>query len=211
MKKDDFLVVITTASVLSFVFCNFFILFKRSLFDGFTFDSSNFLLPILYISSDLIQEIYGYKKSRLVARITIAGQLIFAILCFSSLKFFNIMWLDDAGNEIIKQNILGSIASTITIASIIAYYVGDFVNDVLFKKLNNNKDSLIDYGKRAFTSSLAQKIVDAIIFNLILISLPNSEFTFKFILIPILLEILFEILFLPVSHKFVMRIKHNLK
>lgn len=207
MKKENFLIILICMSTISYIFCNFFILFKRDLIAGFTFDISNFLFPILYISSDLIQEVYGYEKSRLAAKITIGGQLIFAIFCFFTAQYFSINWLDEEGNKIIRDNILSSIASTITIATIVSYYLGDWVNDIIFAKLNNNKNTFIDYSKRSFISSLAQKLFDAILFNLILIFLPNSNFTFKLVLIPILLEIILEFALLPINHKVVMKIK----
>lgn len=211
MKKDDFLVIVICMNSLSYIFCNFFILFKKDLFNGFTFDISNFLFPFLYISTDLIQEIYGYKKSRLTAQITIASQIIFALFCLFSIKYFNITWLDKESNQIIKENILGSIASIITVASIISYYLGGLTNNLIFAKLNNMKDSFIDYSKRAFISSILQKLVDSFIFNLILITLPNSNFTLKLVLIPIILELLIEFIFLPINHRIVMKIKNILK
>ena len=210
MKKDNFLIVVMVTSILSYIFCNFFILFKRTLINGFTFDISNFLFPILYITSDIIQEIYGYEKSRLAGKLTIIGQGIFALFCFISMKYFSIIWLDENDNKIIAENILKSIASVITVASIISYYIGDWVNDIIFQKLNNNKDSLKDYGKRAFISSIAEKIIDATIFNLLLIFLPESDFTFKLVLIPILIEILVEFIFLPINYKIVIKIKRLL-
>ena len=63
MRKENFLIILTCLSTLGYIFCNFFILFKKNLVAGFTFDISNFLFPFLYISSDLIQEIYGYEKA----------------------------------------------------------------------------------------------------------------------------------------------------
>lgn len=208
MKKDNLLIILICMSTISYIFCNFFILFKKDLVAGFTFDISNFLFPFLYISSDLIQEIYGYEKSRLSAKITMVGQIIFAIFCFFSMKYFNIAWIDFESNKIIKDNILANIASVITVASVVSYYIGDWVNDIIFAKLNNNKNNFIDYSKRAFLSSVAEKFVDAAIFNLFLIFLPNSNFTFKLILVPIILEILVEFIFLPLSHKIVMTIKN---
>ena len=209
MRKENFLIILTCLSTLGYIFCNFFILFKKNLVAGFTFDISNFLFPFLYISSDLIQEIYGYEKSRLSAKITISGQLIFAIFCFFLAKYFSITWLDYNENNIIKENILNNIASIITVASIISYYVGDWINDIIFAKLNNNKNDFINYSKRSFISSIAEKFVDTTIFNIFLILLPNSNFTLKLVIIPIIIEIFVEFALLPLNHKVVMKIKNS--
>ena len=128
-----------------------------------------------------------------------------------SAKYFSITWLDYNENNIIKENILNNIASIITVASIISYYVGDWINDIIFAKLNNNKNDFINYSKRSFISSIAEKFVDTTIFNIFLILLPNSNFTLKLVIIPIIIEIFVEFALLPLNHKLVMKIKNSVR
>ena len=86
-------------------------------------------------------------------------------------------------------------------------YPGERDINILFTGDYNNKNTFIDYSKRSFISSLVQKLFDAVLFNSILILLPDSNFTFKLVLIPILLEIILEFALLPINHKVVMKIK----
>jgi uncharacterized PurR-regulated membrane protein YhhQ (DUF165 family) len=177
---------------------------------GLSFDIVCVLYPMVYITSDMIQEIYGYEASRLAGKLTAIAQLIFAVLCFITIEFFDIIWLDENSNQIIKVNVLANIASGITIASIISYYVGDWVNDIVFNKLHNEKNDFKSYGKRAFISSFAEKFVDTPVFYIILALLPGSEFTFKMVVIPVVIQISVEFCLLPLNYKIVMFAKNKI-
>lgn len=63
-------------------------------------------------------------------------------------------------------NILGN-TPQIAIASIIAYWFGDFANDKVFQTMKKHRSSEKWFGIRAVVSSLAGKYVDGFIFTFI--------------------------------------------
>ena len=97
-------------------------------------------------------------------------------------------------------HILGS-TPRVAFASVFAFWVGDYVNDVIFKKLKE-RDGEKRFGLRAILSSLAGKYVDGAIFTLIGLSfLPMSTKINMIINCPFV-QVCIELLLLPVTYLF---------
>ena len=85
--------------------------------------------PITYILSDVFSEVYGYKWSRITASWAFVGTTICSL--FFALMIAmpgNAAW--DKQDQLI--NILGN-TPQIAIASVIAFWFGDFANDKVFQ------------------------------------------------------------------------------
>ncbi len=100
------------------------------------FDSGTLLFPISYIFGDILTEVYGYKQSR---RVIWAG---FGAAVLMALTFWlvGLMPGEAAWQEYAGQNaynaILGGVASGgIVIASLTAYFVGEFSNSMVLAKI----------------------------------------------------------------------------
>jgi uncharacterized integral membrane protein (TIGR00697 family) len=100
------------------------------------FDSGTLLFPISYIFGDILTEVYGYKQSR---RVIWAG---FGAAVLMALTFWlvGLMPGEAAWQEYAGQNaynaILGGVASGgIVIASLTAYFVGEFSNSMVLAKM----------------------------------------------------------------------------
>ena len=129
-----------------------------------SFDAGTLLFPISYIFGDILTEVYGYKSSR---RVIWAG---FSMLAMTSLVFalVRIMpgetgWQHTAGQAAYDQ-ILGGISSGgIALASLGAFFAGEFSNSYVLAKLK-----LRTRGRwlwmRTIGSTLVGEAIDSLIF-----------------------------------------------
>lgn len=178
---------------------------KILLFWKFTFDGGTLLFPLSYIFGDVLTEVYGYKKSRKV----IWTGFFCAGLMSLVLMIVNI--LPPAGDWLYQEdfnNILGQ-APRVVLASLIAYFAGEFSNSYILAKLKVFMD-----GKklwvRTISSTLAGEMIDTLIFVFIafygilpiglLLTVFVSNYIFKCGV---------EILFTPATYKIVRFLKKN--
>lgn len=126
-----------------------------------TMTGAVFIFPITYILSDLVSEVYGYRWSRLTCYFGFAANL-FAALVFSAViqSPAPSYWQ----NQEAFQTVLGS-TPRVLVASLLAFVIGDFVNDQIFAKMKRKyPDSIKGFGARAIFSSLMGELVDSLVF-----------------------------------------------
>lgn len=116
----------------------------------FVFDAGTLLFPLSYIFGDILTEVYGYKQSRKVV------WMGFAMALLMSLVFIIVGKLPPAadwGNQAAYDTILG-LTPRIVIASLIAFFVGEFSNSYILAKLK-----IITQGKRLWMRTIGSTIV----------------------------------------------------
>lgn len=126
-----------------------------------TMTGAVFIFPITYILSDVFSEVYGYKWSRFTCYMAFAMNL-FMVIVFSLVTItpHPDYW---TGQEAF-QTVLGS-TPRVLVASLLALVVGDWANDIVFKKLKDKHEGeLKGFGFRAIVSSLCGELVDSLIF-----------------------------------------------
>ena len=160
-------------------------------------DAGTILFPLSYIFGDILTEVYGYKKAR---QVIWTG---FLSLILMSLVFFVVGFLPAAQgweNQEAYDLILG-IVPRIAIASMIAYFAGEFSNSYLLAKMK-----IMTKGKMLWTrtigSTMAGQAVDTVLFTIIafygvlpfdvFIALVVSNYVFK---------VGVEVAFTPVTYK----------
>lgn len=119
------------------------------------------IFPITYILSDVFSEVYGYRWSRITCYIGFAMNLLMVIV-------FSIVIASPAPdhwkNQEAFQVVLGS-TPRVLFASLVAYLVGDYVNDNVFRKMKEKHiDDHKKFGLRAILSSLVGELADSLIF-----------------------------------------------
>lgn len=119
------------------------------------------IFPITYILSDVFSEVYGYRWSRITSYIGFAMNLLMVIV-------FSIVIVSPAPdhwkNQEAFQVVLGS-TPRVLFASLVAYLVGDYVNDNVFRKMKEKHiDDHKKFGLRAILSSLVGELADSLIF-----------------------------------------------
>lgn len=126
-----------------------------------TMTGAVFIFPITYILSDLVSEVYGYRWSRLTCYFGFAANLIAALVFSAVIQSPAPSYWQ---NQEAFQTVLGS-TPRVLIASLLAFVIGDFVNDQIFARMKRKyPDSIKGFGARAIFSSLMGELVDSLVF-----------------------------------------------
>lgn len=96
-----------------------------------TLTADLFLFPITYIFGDVLTEVYGFKRARLTIWLGFAANLLMAlvfilVVSLPSPSFFE--------HENAYRTVLG-FAPRIVLASLLAYFAGEFSNSVILSRL----------------------------------------------------------------------------
>ncbi|GAB4229725.1 MAG: queuosine precursor transporter [Elainellaceae cyanobacterium] len=162
----------------------------------FTFDGGTILFPLSYIFGDILTEVYGYGRSRKVIWLGFVAALLMSV------TFIVVGALPPAPDwqyQTAYEQILG-LTPRIVIASLIAYFAGEFSNSFILAKLK-----VLTRGRwlwmRTIGSTLIGQVIDTALFiaiaftgvipNSLLITLIVSNYLFKCGV---------EILFTPITY-----------
>jgi len=136
---------------------------KTCILFGITFGAGNLFFPIGYIFGDVLTEVYGYARARLVIW---AG---FGAMAFATLMSFVVLNLpadpDEPFNTVIQPALETVFGNTwrIVAGSMLAFWAGDFVNSYVMAKMK-----LWSEGKhlwmRTIGSTAVGQGVDSLIF-----------------------------------------------
>ena len=126
-----------------------------------TMTGAIYIFPITYVLSDLFSEVYGYRWSRITCYLAFAMNLLMVTMFTLAIKTPSpSYWNDQAAFE----TVLGS-TPRVLFASLLAFVVGDFVNDKVFKKMKAKYIGTHKrFGLRAIISSVVGELVDSLIF-----------------------------------------------
>lgn len=128
------------------------------------FDAGTLLFPVSYIFGDILTEVYGYKRSR---RVIWTG---FAALALTAFVFWGVQqlpgeitWQEYAGDEAYAAILGGMSSGGIVLASLTAYWVGEFSNSFVLAKMK-----VITQGRwlwtRTIGSTLIGQLIDSAVF-----------------------------------------------
>lgn len=127
----------------------------------FLLTAAFFTYPAVYVISDIMTEVYGYRLSMKAIWATFAAQaLVSAVLAFT----IRLPGTDEAIQG--SMNILFSTTWRIVLGSLAAFWVGDWMNSLILSKMK-----VLQKGHwfifRAMGSSLPAHFVDTGLFNLV--------------------------------------------
>ena len=165
MKKkreiSELQLVLTVLFVVSLLISNIITAKQVLLPFGIVMTGAVFVFPITYILSDLFSEVYGYRWSRITCYLGFVANL-FMVLIFSAVIATPApdYWL----NQEAFQTVLGN-TPRVLVASLLAFVLGDFVNDRVFRKMKEKyPNSIKGFGWRAILSSVCGELVDSLVF-----------------------------------------------
>jgi queuosine precursor transporter len=162
----------------------------------FTFDGGTILFPLSYIFGDILTEVYGYQRTRKVIWTGFMAALLMSL----------VLWIvqvlppaPDWPNQQAYDTLIGFVPR-IVIASLTAYFAGEFINSFILSRLK-----VIMKGKslwiRTIGSTLVGEGIDTTIFCMIAFYkvLPGPLLT-AVIVSNYVFKCLVEILFTPVTY-----------
>lgn len=128
----------------------------------FTFDGGTILFPLSYIFGDILTEVYGFKRSRRVIWLGFFSALLM------SLVLYVVQMLPPANgwsNQQAFETLLGFVPR-IVLASLIAYFMGEFSNSVTLSLLKiRTKGKLL--WLRTISSTIIGEGIDTIVFCMV--------------------------------------------
>lgn len=127
---------------------------------GITMTGAIIVFPITYILSDLFSEVYGYKWSRFTCYLGFSMN-VFMVMIFQAAIVTPAP--DYWTNQEAFQTVLGS-TPRILAASLLAFVVGDLVNDKVFRRMKARREGMKGFAWRAIVSSFCGEVVDSAIF-----------------------------------------------
>lgn len=169
------------------------------------FDAGTLLFPISYIFGDILTEVYGYKRSRRVIWAGFgAAALMSVTLWLVGLMPGEATWEAYAG-QAAYEAILGGVATGgIIIASLVAYFAGEFSNSYVLAKLKVATNGRWLWS-RTIGSTLIGQGLDTVIFVLIatLLGVFPPEIALTLIVANYIFKVAIEIIFTPVTYSVV--------
>lgn len=170
-------------------------------FFGFGMTCAVVVFPITYILSDLFSEVYGYKWSRFTCYLAFAMNLLAVGVFYLATCLPAVI---PAQAEAFNTILIGTFSCTM--ASFIAFVIGDLVNDKVFAKMKKKHAGLKNhkgFALRAFLSSFAGELADSCIYLPLAFLVFNPIMTFSEVLIMIVLQVsikmTYEVLILPLT------------
>ena len=159
MKKREYItkvqLYITLIYVISLVISNLISSRQVLFFNKFELTGAVIIFPITYILSDIMSEVFGYKWSRKTCYMAFIANALLAIIGYIVCILPYPSWWNNAESF----SIVLKAVPRITIASLVAFVIGDFINDIVFQKMKG--DTHKGYSLRAILSSLVGELFDS--------------------------------------------------
>lgn len=196
-KQSFVQTVLTTLYVVCLLIANIVAGKQVQLPFGITMTGAIVIFPLTYILSDVFSEVYGYKWSRVTCTMAflcnILMVIVFEIVIFTKPPVY---WT----NQEAFATVLGN-TPRMLFASLVAYYLGDWINDIVFKKMKERHGEK-KFGLRAIVSSFFGEFTDSLIFvPIAFIGTMPAKTLLTMIAIQPCLKVLYECIILPVTSK----------
>lgn len=168
-------------------------------------DGGAFLFPLVYITGDILSEVYGFKAARKAIFIG------FAMSVLAAITFWLVQLSPPGGgwdNQEAYEAILGFVPR-IVLASVCGFVVGQLLNSYVLVKIKarTNEGSL---WVRLIGSTLVGELADTVVFCTIAFYgiITGGDFL-NYVIVGYLYKSLLEVLMLPVTYRVIARVKAN--
>ncbi|MBP5644454.1 MAG: queuosine precursor transporter [Bacteroidales bacterium] len=170
------------------------------------FTGALLVFPISYIINDVVAEVYGFRRARLLIWLAFGMNFFFVLMGALVDIIPGADWWQQTPAGQGFHAIFG-LAPRIVVASFLAFLVGSFINAAVISKMKV-RDRGRRFPLRAIVSTLAGEACDSIIFFPIALLgiVPLAQMPL-FVLWQVTLKTLYEILILPVTVRVVNAVK----
>jgi hypothetical protein len=168
-------------------------------------DGGAFLFPLVYITGDVLTEVYGFKAAR---RVILVG---FAMAVLSALTFYLVQISPAAPgfeNHSAFEATLGFVPR-IVLASVCGFLLGQILNSwVLAKIKQRTKESSL--WVRLIGSTAVGELADTLVFCTIAFYgvITGADFV-NYVIVGYLYKTLLEVVLLPVTYRVIAKVKAN--
>lgn len=175
------------------------------------FDAGTLLFPISYIFGDVLTEVYGYAHSRRVIWVGFAmAALMGGVFWIVGRLPGEAIWQSSAGPEAYEAILGGVSHGGIIVASLVAYFAGEFSNSYVLAQLK-----IATHGKllwlRTIGSTLVGEALDTVLFVAIAAALGVFpwESVLSIIVANYIFKVAVEAMFTPMTYRVVTALKRR--
>lgn len=170
---------------------------------GLSFDAGTLMFPFSYIFNDLLTEVYGYNRSRRVIWIGFMALTISAV----SLGLVGLFPPAEGWEQAEAWDAIMGLVPRIVGASLLAYFVGEFINSYVLAKLKVKTG-----GKylcfRLISSTAIGQVFDTLIFaSIAFIGVLNWDLWLTLVVSNYVFKVGVEVILLPLTAFAVSRMK----
>ena len=185
--------------------------FRISLFTiPLVFDAGTLLFPLSYIFGDVLTEVYGYARARRVIWVGFVCAAVMSIYVHLVGRMpGEAAWQQYAGDEAFAA-ILGGVGSGgIIIASLAAYFCGEFSNSFVLAKMKVTMQ-----GRRLWVRTIGSTLVGQAVDTVAFVFIASAFGVFPWaiavslIVANFLFKVSIEVLFTPLTYRMVGFLKH---
>lgn len=163
--------------------------------DSFNMPAGVLIFPLGYVFGDLLTEVYGYTTSRKIIWTGFASLLLFIV--FSKLAIM--LPTGDGWNLQEQYSTVLSHVPRIVIASMVAYFSGEFTNSFILAKMKVKTEGK-GMAKRFVVSTIFGQLVDTAVFVIIAYTGQMPIYILISVLVPAwLFKVAWETVALPLS------------
>ena len=203
-NKKDFLPVITGLFTGVLILSN--ILASKMVQIGpFVFDGGTLLFPLSYIFGDVLTEVYGYKESRKVIWTGLLMLVLMAvnIWIIGALPHEASWTLQNDYNNILMM------MPRIVLASIIAYFAGEYSNSVVLSRMK-----VLTKGKKLWMRTIGSTLIGELLDSFLFVAIAfTGLYPVKILIVMALSNYLFktfiEAVFTPITYMVIAKVKKH--
>ena len=172
------------------------------------FTGAILIFPISYIINDVVAEVWGFRRTRLLIWMAFAFNFLFVLMAAMVDVLPGVDWWRETPAGTGFHAIFG-LAPRIVAASFIAFIVGSFVNAAVLSKMKVASQGRY-FSLRAIVSSLAGDACDSVIFFPIALAgiVPWNQMPL-FVMWQVVIKTVYEIVILPVTMQVVKAVKRH--
>ncbi|MFA6391421.1 MAG: queuosine precursor transporter [Patescibacteria group bacterium] len=171
----------------------------------FSFDGGTLIFPLSYIFGDILTEVYGFRQSRKVIWLG----FICALLMSVTIILIGKLPADPNWTNQNAYDVILGLTPRLVIASLIAYFAGEFSNAIILAKLK-----IRTKGRWLWSRTIASTVIGQLIDSLLFIVIAFSGILPKELLISLIIsnyvfKLAFEIVLTPATYKVVNYLKKS--
>ena len=176
---------------------------KTCILFGITFGAGNLFFPISYIFGDVLTEVYGYARAR---KVIWAG---FGAMIFATLMGLFVIHVpadpNEPFNEVIQPALEVVFGNTwrIVIASIVAFWCGDFVNSYVLAKLKVLTGGRHLWTRTIGSTAVGQGVDSVLFYPIAFLGIWEPGTMWKVIAFNWAFKVSVEVLFTPLTYAIV--------
>jgi len=140
---------------------------RLGFFGPFVAPMGVFFFPFIFILSDVVGDVYGYRVNRWMSWTALGANLLFVALILVVINVIQPAPWVIPQDQAIRLLLIGGEGTSgmirIVIAGVIAATIGMWMNDIVFQKLRH-RDGIMKFMRRKFASSAVGEAIDTILF-----------------------------------------------